>query len=1025
MKTNQFIIFAAILSAAAFIPAPAGADSVGKPEASFLSDYVSRIWSTSDGLPGNTVTDIVQTSDGYIYMGSYEGLIRFDGIDFEISNRNTNSKLGFIAARTVFQDSGNRLWVGSNDEGVFCIEKKNVTAFSTQDGLPNDSIRSFAEDPDHNIWVATSSGVVYITPENKIGHPRWEDPSNPDRSSLILSLYCDTAGRIWITTPAPGGIYCLAAHRGFSRYTGILPGENYVVTAVSQDSDGGFFFGTQTGKIIKVCPDGNVVYTVSFPKSKSAAVQTIFADKDGKIWFGTDGGIAILSDGRLFYYTEADGLADNNVNDIMQDREGNMWFVTDRGGVQKMRIGRFKTITLPTTINAIAEGPDGRVWLGGDDGLYCFSNFVYEENSATQYCKNVRIRDVGFTRDGALLVSTYAKLGQLLMTPDMQITSWTETDGLSGNKVRVALEAENGDLYVGTTTGLSIINRTSGTITNLTTEDGLPKDYIMCLFQNDDGSLWVGTDSGGIAVLNSDNKIERILNSDNGLAGDVIFKILKGPEGSLWICTGSGLTCYKNGRFFTYNTANGLGQDAVFQVLFDYSGNMWMTSNKGVSAVKSADMNALADGKAVQLNPKFYTQNDGLRSEGVTSTSLSMKDSLGRIWFTLIDGFAVYNPLKKNSNMTAPLVQIKSVTLDGKKTVCYGDPVIVPAGTKRITIDYTGLSFISPELISYHGYLDGFDSEIPEWNSSRQVSYTNLKPGDYTFHVTAENNDGIVSKKPAELQLTQKAYFYQLPLFWFFSGILIFSIVIAFIQYRLYRMRQYQLRLETEVRIKTHDLAVEKEKSERLLLNILPEPIAEELKADGNRIIAKHFTDVSVLFADIVEFTRITTDWTAEEIVRALNRLFTKFDLRAQREGIEKIKTIGDAYMAVCGLPNTDTGHAVRLARFALGLFDDINAFNEESNIKFSMRIGINSGDVVAGVIGKTKFIYDVWGNTVNVACRMQQLGRPGTIHVTDVTRRLTESVLYYGEPVELDVKGKGRMKTFFASAVNPGDFVQ
>jgi class 3 adenylate cyclase len=368
--------------------------------------------------------------------------------------------------------------------------------------------------------------------------------------------------------------------------------------------------------------------------------------------------------------------------------------------------------------------------------------------------------------------------------------------------------------------------------------------------------------------------------------------------------------------------------------------------------------------------------------------------------------------------MTAPLIQIKSVMIDGKKAAYYGEPVIVPAGTKRITIAYTGLSFISPKLISYHNYLEGFDTNIPEWDSARQVSYTNLRPGKYIFRVTAENSDGIPSEKPAELQLTQKAYLYQLPLFWFFSGILVLSIVIALIQYRLYHMRQYQQRLETEVKIKTHDLAVEKEKSERLLLNILPEPIAEELKADGNRIIAKHFTDVSVLFADLVGFTRITTDWTAEEIVRALNKLFTKFDLRAQREGIEKIKTIGDAYMAVCGLPNKDAEHAVRLVQFARGIFDDITAFNEESSIKFSMRVGINSGDVVAGVIGKTKFIYDVWGNTVNVACRMQQLGEPGKIHVTEATRKLTESVLSYGEPVESEVKGKGRMKTYLATII-------
>ncbi len=256
-------------------------------------------------------------------------------------------------------------------------------------------------------------------------------------------------------------------------------------------------------------------------------------------------------------------------------------------------------------------------------------------------------------------------------------------------------------------------------------------------------------------------------------------------------------------------------------------------------------------------------------------------------------------------------------------------------------------------------------------------------------------------------------------LFDIFLGLLFVIFIIAttimLFEGKLIRVEEENLKLEKTVKERTKELEEEKNRSERLLLNILPKEIAQELTAHPDRTIAKEYPNVTVLFTDIVGFTKISGEMNAEEIVTMLNKMFSMFDERAQKEGIEKIKTIGDAYMAASGLTEDPYNEgALKMLRFAKGLLSDVQAFNENSPVKLLIRLGINSGPVVAGVIGKTKFIYDIWGDTVNVASRMESTGIPMKIHVTETTKAQTLSYYQYSQNTEIDVKGKGMMKTYF-----------
>ena len=239
---------------------------------------------------------------------------------------------------------------------------------------------------------------------------------------------------------------------------------------------------------------------------------------------------------------------------------------------------------------------------------------------------------------------------------------------------------------------------------------------------------------------------------------------------------------------------------------------------------------------------------------------------------------------------------------------------------------------------------------------------------------------------------------------------------IIFVFYiRQNRMKKENIRLEGMVRIRTAELNLEKEKSDELLQAIFPKEIANELKT-GIHSIGQDHEDVTILFSDIVEFTKTSSGHTAAEIVEGLNDLFTLFDKRAQRCGVEKIKTIGDAYMAACGLPSPNKDHALVMLEYAKGMLEDLAEYNKTAKIPFNIRIGLNSGPVTAGVIGRTKFIYDVWGNTVNVASRMETAAKPGGIRVTEaLVKHLKpgEGGIIFSQPIECDVKGKGLMITY------------
>ncbi|MBR0099679.1 MAG: hypothetical protein IJP90_08170 [Treponema sp.] len=986
----------------------------------FLDNYVYQTWTSFGGLAGTMATDILQTKDGYINIGTYEGLVRFDGIEFNTIRRARGNDYKFSSVRAIIEDTNGNLWLGSNDEGVHKIMPDGTCkVYTTQNGLPNNSVRALCEDRMGNIWIGTAAGVVFLTPKGHLITPQFQ-AGTVSKGIIAVELYCDTAGRVWLITSNENGLFLYSdglfhTIPQVDKYFG-----SYFATSIIQDLSGTFWIGMGDSGI--VCLENG-----DFKKIRTNTILdniptwSMYVAQDGTILFGTEHGVVSLHKCVLEESHDKD-LSAAKINRIIRDREGNIWFASDRNGIGKLTHGKFNFTKLDTTVNAIAEDEVGRMWIATDKGVRCYVGEKEINNKFTESTKGLRIRHVGVTLKNEILAACYTKPGLFLYNPrTSKIRTWSTDDGLAGNKVRLAIETAPGEYYVGTTTGLSIIH-SDESIKNFKQADGLENEYVMWIYKDTNSVVWIGTDGGGIYLMKNEEIISHIT-SEDGLIGNVIFKISQDREGAYWICTGSGISYCKPfdsvqtmpSHFENMNSDNGLGTDSVFQVIPDTSSEMWITSSYGIASVNKDELLQAAQSGEKAVSLQYYSRNDGLDSDGTTSTALSICDSHGRLWFTMVDGFSVFDPIKVRENPVLPLVHIESVTIDNNKYDfrTKSQEFILKPGTKRVDIKFTGLSFDAPERIQFQHQLTNFEEKFSPPGKSRVVSYTNISPGRHTFLVMAVNGEGVPSEEAGAMLFVQKPYFYQMPVFWVIMVFILIDLVVAVFYFKQRKIKLENIRLEGMVQVRTRELAAEKDKSDQLLRAILPDKIADELK-DEVHSVAEAFSDVTLLFSDIVSFTKVSSNHTASEIVTALNDLFTRFDERAKRMGVEKIKTIGDAYMAACGVPSPNENHAYIMVEFAKGMYEDLEDYNRCGKIQFNMRIGLNSGPVTAGVIGKTKFVYDVWGNTVNVASRMETACNPGNIRVSQtVFEHLKDSDIKFTEPMECEIKGKGKMITY------------
>ncbi len=795
-----------------------------------LTQFVHNVWETEEGLPQGSVNAIAQTEDGYLWFGTQEGLVRFDGEDMRVYDKRSVAEFESNNIRVMHVDEQGTLWIGTLDAGLIRYKDGRFAVPSRQDSLRKARISAIADAQtgDH-LWIGTfGHGLKKLVRGKMVDVPDIQ-------SRHITALYETPEGILWIGTLESGLIrYAHGEAQTFTTEDG-LP-ENGI-TALSSSRQGGIWIGTKKG-LVHYHAGSFFITTVEHGLS-SDNISSLYEDKIGSLWVGTSQeGVdrVVLEDGameadidpgavltkpelvramhasfhdqmQIDIFTTEHGLSYHTVKSFFQDEEGNMWVGTDGGGVNMLREGKFTTYTshegvVGDFVLGIHEARDGSIWFSTEKGASRLKDGKITSLTSADGLGADYVISVESTPDGSIWFGTYG--GGLSRLKDGKLTTYTAEDGLPNDAVFGLYTAPNGELWIATGGGAALYDGDS--FTPYTEAEGISSNYITVMLERQDKEVWIGTYEAGINRL-VDGRIEP-LSTKQGLSSDAVLSMYEDANGVMWVGTyGGGLNRIEGTSITAYTTKEGLFNDNVQQILEDDNGNLWMSCNLGLFRVSKAELEALAAGKVDRVTSVSYDMSDGLKSRefngGVQPAGWKSND--GKLWFPSDKGVAMIDPNAILRNPFAPRMIMEQVLVDGKEAPLAGNLELSP-GKNKIEFHYVGLSYISPENVRYQYKLEGVDEDWVDAGSRRGAYYTNLEPGAYTFHVKAYNNDGVESKAAVAYSFYLRPFFYQT--IWFYVCLVV-AVILGFIgiyKWRVAKIKAHEKKLEHLVDQRTRNL---------------------------------------------------------------------------------------------------------------------------------------------------------------------------------------------------------------------------
>jgi len=767
-------IIALIFFAFTFTPREAAALDNQKE----LSRYGRQTWQTENGIPQNTVHAIVQSHDGYIWLGTEGGLVRFDGLKFFVYDTQNTPKLRSNNIRALLEDRQGALWIGTAD-GLARFKDAEFSTFTADQGLPGNSILSIYEDRSGALWVVTADGLAQYRGDH---FSSYTDQKNSPGSS-VRAITEDGNGAFWIGT---GEGLKLFAHGGFADLTPEQTSPKSNVTTLLTDRSGRIWIGTPGG--VAVYQQGRFQTYGVRDGLPGKRIIAIYQDREGSTWVSTDRGIARIMHDRIDRFAPNDSLSGDLVLSFYEDREGNLWLGTESGGLTVLRDEKFVTYTTKEglsddLVRCVFQNRQGTIWLGTNShGLNRFENHKFSSVGAKDGLSSDVILALAEDSSGNLLVGTPDGLNLFRNGRDTIISS---ADGLADDFVRSIYKDADGSLWIGTRRGLS--HWSQGKFKTYTQTDGLGSDLIGALLRDSRNDLWIATLHGLTRFTNG--KFKNYTVSD-GLSSNVITALYEDGAGSLWICTqGGGLNRLRNNRITRYPSKLGL-PEVIYGILEDAHQNLWLASTNGIFRVNKSDLNQFAEAKTNKVALVAYGTADGLRvsecSGGGHPAAWKSKD--GMLWFSTLKGVAVIDPEHAKLNLVPPPVALESVSIDDQM-FDPGKATDVPPGRSRFAFEYAGLSFVSPQTVRFKYKLEGFDRNWIDAGTRRAAYYTNIPPGRYRFRVSARNNDGVWNESGASFAFQLRPHFYQT--YWFDFLILLTLALVAYETYR-WRVRQVE-----------------------------------------------------------------------------------------------------------------------------------------------------------------------------------------------------------------------------------------
>ena len=710
--------------------------------------YSAVLYNADNGLPTSDANYVYASSDGYIWVGSYAGVMRYDGVTFE----RMDASYGLTSAKTIFEDSHGRMWFGTNDNGIVMLNRDGTfERFTYKDELPSSSVRGFAEDDNGRIYVGFTSGVGFVDTDLNF-HLINDSRVNHE---YIIRLTSDVDGNVYASTKQ-GSIFTLKDGALEEFFTAEQLG-NEIVSTIYADpmKPGMMYFGTES----------DMVYYGTFGQPFSSMKRISIAPANnvywitsacGKIWINTDSVIGYLENDE---FKVVDSLPMNSSIEMMcPDYQGNLWFASTRQGVMKIVTGNFKNLTQeaglePEVVNSTCKH-NGLLYVGTDKGMYALDEDNHPvQNALTEYIGDSRIRCL-LEENGNLWVCTYTNdLGLVCYTKSGEIVSYTEENGFLCNKTRCASLTQDGRILVGTNLGLAILKNGEVEKT-FKEEDGLSNPVLLTVEEGIDGPIYCGSDGDGIYAIVGD-EVQHLTRWDN-LTSDVILRIKKDPERNVdWIITSNSIEYMKNGKIFVVEH---FPYNNNFDVYYDNSGDLWVLSSYGIYCANAQDV---LSGEKFEY--RLYNTSNGM-ADVTTSNSFSYLDEEGNLYVSTRSGVDLVNINNYFNRDGEVKVDLKYIQAD--ETIIYPDEegnYTIPANVNRIyfypaVLDY---SMTNP-LVNMYFEGDEDQGVVTKQNELSSLEYTGFRYGSYTLHIQVLNEATGVVEQDASFKIVKQPEFFEL-----------------------------------------------------------------------------------------------------------------------------------------------------------------------------------------------------------------------------------------------------------------------
>jgi ligand-binding sensor domain-containing protein/signal transduction histidine kinase len=741
--------------------------------------FIVDVWGTSSGplqrkLPSGVVISVLQTRDGYLWLGTWSGLVRFDGDRFTVFDESNTPGLPNGRIVFLFEDSRGWLWAGTDGGGLVVIHDGIVGRLGFGAGSSGGKVVSACEDVEGGVWFYTADGQV----GRFFGDGLTALGTVPPSFRRLLMR--DSVGRIWMGNDReqiPIGLAMNTNGIGLVRGPGL--------TAASLDfllaSRSGGFWRLADGRIEKWGTNQLERVLAKYPWTNSERIYVTSACEDvqgnlivgvrnvGVFWFDANGEFSQIP-------------SSPSVLSVCMDREGDLWLGTDGGGLKRVKrsVGSVAAGTSGSVVQSACEDAEGALWVGYNDngGVVRLLNGV-ETNYSASGLISANVLSVFADKAGSIWVGTRA-LGGLHRFKDGKFE--LEDLGVAqGQEVSAIYQDRAGKMWAGTPAGLGGWDGQAWKI--FTTFDGLSTNTVRAIVDDAAGNLWVGTAGGGLNQLR-DGKFTVFRKSADGLPGDNVSSLLVDSEGTLWVGTSSGLARFKDGKWSRFTTSAGLPSNKINYLAEDTEGYLWIGANAGLLRMAKRSLDEYAAGNISAIACRIYDEADGLPTSECSDGSqpAALRTRAGKLWFPTIKGLVGIDATALTRNTNPPPVKIELVLLDGRELLTNGlraslpSEIMVPPDAERLEIQFTSLNLAAPapERARFRYQLENHEQHWSPPSNRREAIYPKLPPGNYVFHVTACNEDGVWNATGCSLVVRVLPPFWQT---WWFLTICVLAVL--------------------------------------------------------------------------------------------------------------------------------------------------------------------------------------------------------------------------------------------------------